>query len=85
MKLNRTLRNSLIGAVVLALPAYALPGTETITTIARLLTVFLALHFMLLLVVSLFWNLSWRLTPAPGFGSGYPPATGRGLENRAAW
>jgi hypothetical protein len=83
--MTRLLRHSLIGAAVLVLPAYATPATGTLISIARLLTVFFVLHFVLLLGVSLFWNLKWRLTPPPGFSSGYSSAGGPVLENRAAW
>lgn len=83
--MTRLLRYSLIGAAVLVLPAYTTPATGTLVSIARLLTVFFALHFVLLLSVSLFWNLKWRLTPPPVFVSGYQPAGGRVLESRAAW
>jgi hypothetical protein len=79
------LKHSLVAAAVLALPAYVTPATGTLIDIARLLTVFFTLHFVLLVGVSFFWNLGWRLTPPPGFASGYQSAGGPALENRAAW
>lgn len=58
----RPIRHSLMAAIAVA-PLGIAGGVAG--DIARLLTVFFACHSLLLLVVSLFTNVRWRLAPPP--------------------
>lgn len=83
--MTRPIRDSFVAAAILAPIAYAIPATGPLVNIARLLTVFFATLALLLLVVSVFTNLQWRLTPPPSWAGSYSTATARGHAGPVVW
>ena len=80
--MKRPVRSSLIATMVLEPLAHA-AGTGTVVgECAQLLALFFALQFVLLLLLTLFWNRRWRLTPFPGWAGADPLAGSRGLGHR---
>jgi hypothetical protein len=80
--MKRPVRSSLIATVVLE-PMAHVAGTGTVIgECAQLLALFFAMQFVLLLLLTLFWNRRWRLTPFPGWAGAAPLAGARALEQR---
>jgi hypothetical protein len=75
----------MLAAMALAPLAFGTGWNSVVVDVARLLTVYFAVCFALLLTLSLFSNRAWRLTPAPQWRRAYQAAGGRGREHPAAW
>jgi hypothetical protein len=78
---KRPVRSSLIATLVLGPLARVLGTASAIGECVQLLALFFALQFVLLLLVTLFWNRQWRLTPLPGWAGAGRPASGRGKSS----
>lgn len=78
--MNRPIRSSLLAAIVLG-PLAILLGLagidSSVVELIRLLAVFFAGCFVLLLVHALFGNRAWRLAPAPQWSGALHGAGGR--------